>query len=378
VSSADAPRPRTSTRDRDDLHRRLVAWLRTKVSEPQVSELVVPESNGMSSETLLFESTWRAPGDTGSAGATVTQACAARLVPDPDAVPVFPVYDLERQFRVMRLVGERTPVPVPRTLWLELDAAAIGSPFFVMERVDGVVPPDIMPYPFGSWLSEAPRADQERLQDASVRVLAQLHDADVTTGDIAFLELDRPGDSALRRHLAEQRSYYEWVVADGARSPLIERTFAWLEDHWPADEGASVISWGDSRIGNMMFRDFEPVAVLDWEMAAVGPREIDIGWMVYLHRFLDDIALQAGLPGMPDFMRLEDVAGAYERHCGHRPRHLDFYTMYAALRHAIVMSRVARRQVLFGEITMPEDPDDMIMHRPTLEQMLEGTYWERL
>ena len=52
--------------------------------------------------------------------------------------------------------------------------------------------------------------------------------------------------------------------------------------------------------------------------------------------------------------------------------------MYAALRHAIVMSRVARRQVLFGEITMPDDPDDMIMHRPTLEQMLEGTYWDKL
>ena len=46
--------------------------------------------------------------------------------------------------------------------------------------------------------------------------------------------------------------------------------------------------------------------------------------------------------------------------------------MYAALRHAIVMSRVARRQVLFGEIAMPDDPDDMIMHRPTLEQMLDG------
>jgi len=371
-------RPKTSTRDHDELHRRLVAWLATRVADPEISELVVPESNGMSSETLLFECTWRDGEGVRGRNGRVTQACAARLVPDPAAVPVFPVYDLERQFRVLRLVGERTSVPVPRTLWLELDAAAIGSPFFVMERVEGSVPPDIMPYPFGSWLSEAPLADQERLQDASVRVLAELHGADVTADDIAFLELDRPGDTALRRHIAEQRSYYEWVVTDGARSPLIERTFAWLEDHWPSDEGSPVISWGDARIGNMMFRDFEPVAVLDWEMAAVGPREIDIGWMVYLHRFLDDIAIQAGLPGMPHFMRLDDVAKAYERHSTYTPRDLDFYTMYAALRHAIVMSRVARRQVLFGEITMPADPDDMIMHRPTLEQMLDGTYWDKL
>jgi aminoglycoside phosphotransferase (APT) family kinase protein len=375
---AAVSRPRTSTRDHDELHRRLVAWLGARVEDPEVSELVVPESNGMSSETLLFEATWRRAASPGTEPTVVTQACAARLSPDPEAVPVFPVYDLERQFRVMRLVGERTTVPVPRTLWMEPDPAAIGTPFFVMERVEGMVPPDIMPYPFGSWLSEAPRADQERLQDASVRVLAELHNAEVTADDVAFLELDRPGRSALERHLAEQRAYYEWVVSDGARSPLIERTFAWLEEHWPDDEGATVISWGDSRIGNMMYRDFEPVAVLDWEMVALGPREIDIGWMVYLHRFLDDIAVQAGLPGMPHFMRMEDVARAYEAHSGHTPRHLDFYTMYSALRHAIVMSRVARRQVLFGEIDMPADPDDMIMHRATLEQMLEGRYWDRV
>ena len=359
-----APRPRTSTRDREELHRRLVSWLAQRVHDPEVSELVVPESNGMSSETLLFESSWRQDDGAGSRPEVVTQACAARLVPDPEAVPVFPVYDLERQFRVMRLVAERSPVPVPRTLWLELDPEAIGSPFFVMERVEGLVPPDIMPYPFGSWLSEASRADQDRLQDASVRVLTELHGADVNPEDIAFLELDRPGDTAMRRHLAEQRSYYEWVVADGARSPSSSARSLGSRTTGPPPKGAAVISWGDARIGNMMFRDFEPVAVLDWEMVAVGPREIDIGWMVYLHRFLDDIALQAGLPGMPHFMRLADVAQAYERHGGYAPRHLDFYTMYAALRHAIVMSRVARRQVLFGEIAMPDDPDDMIMHRP--------------
>src|ERR1700722_9254392 len=118
ADAADAmSRPKTSTRDRDELHGRLVTWLATKVTDPEVSELVVPESNGMSSETLLFECTWRDDAASAS-GARVTQACAARLVPDPDAAPVFPVYDLERQFRVLRLVAERTDVPVPRPLWL--------------------------------------------------------------------------------------------------------------------------------------------------------------------------------------------------------------------------------------------------------------------
>jgi aminoglycoside phosphotransferase (APT) family kinase protein len=367
-----AQRPTTSTRDRHDLHVRLVRWLATKVSDPQVSELVVPESNGMSSETLLFDASWRE--DT-----TVhTQSCAARLRPDPANVPVFPVYDLERQFQVMGLVAARSSVPVPRTLWFEPEAAHIGSPFFVMERVDGVVPPDIMPYPFGSWLSEAAPADQDKLQRSSVRVLAELHDMDVGDEDLAFLELDRPGATALRRHIADSLAYYEWVAAEGERSPLIERGFGWLDDHWPTDEGETVISWGDSRIGNMMFRDFEPVAVLDWEMAAVGPREIDLAWMVFLHRFLDDLALELDLPGMPDFMRLDDVAATYESFTGHTPRDLEFYTLYASLRHAIVMSRVARRSILFGEMEPPPDPDDLIMHRTTLEKMLDGTYWSSM
>jgi aminoglycoside phosphotransferase (APT) family kinase protein len=368
---SETTRPRTSTRQPAELERALGRWLAGKLPGARLSAISVPESNGMSSETVLFEVAWV------DDGGEQRRRCAARLAPDPAAVPVFPVYDLERQFTVMRLVGERAAVPVPATLWHEPDPRALGTPFFVMEQVDGQVPPDVMPYPFGSWLSEAAPADQRRLQDNAVRTVAAIHAADVEAGEIAFLELDRPGDTALRRHVADTAAYYEWVVADGARSPLIERAFAWLDRHWPEHEGPTTISWGDARIGNMMFRDFEPVAVLDWEMAATGPAEIDLGWMIYLHRFLDDIALDAGLPGMPDFMRTDDVAATYEAASGTAPSHLEFFTLYAALRHAVVMSRVARRQVLFGEIAMPEDPDDMIMHRASLEQMLDGDYWSR-
>ena len=242
-----------------------------------------------------------------------------------------------------------------------------------------MVPPDIMPYPFGSWLSEAPRADQDRLQDASVRVLAELHGADVTADDIAFLELDRPGDTALRRHLAEQRSYYEWVVADGARSPLIERTFAWLEDHWPASEGHA-----GHQLGRRPHRQHDVPRL----RAGGGARLGDGGGRAARDRHRLD-GLPAPLPRRhrPPGRAAGHAALHAARRRGRgptsatpatRPRDLDFYTMYAALRHAIVMSRVARRQVLFGEIAMPDDPDDMIMHRPTLEQMLDGTYWDKL
>ena len=277
----------------------------------------------------------------------------------------------------MQLVATETDVPVPRPLWLEPDAAAIGAPFFVMERVDGRVPPDLMPYTFGdNWLFDATRDEQATLQQSSIEALASLHALERRRRRLAFLALDRPEPTALGRHLGETAAYYEWVIGDGPRIPILERSLAWLADNLPADEGPPVLSWGDARIGNVLYRDFAPVGVLDWEMAGMAPREVDLAWMIFLHRFFEDLVDSTRRrPGMPHFMRIDDVAGTYAELTGHEPRHLDWHTMYAALRHGVVMARVTQRSIHFGQAEMPDDPDELVMHRDTLEQMLAGTYW---
>lgn len=353
---------RKSTRDYDQLRDRFQSWLRSRLPGAIVGTLDVPSGNGLSSETVVFDVTT----------SDRTLGCVARLAPQPDAVPVFPSYDLERQFRVMRIVAEHSDVPVPRPMWHEPDTAAVGAPFFVMERVAGQVPPDVMPYNFGSWVTEANPEDRARMQAGTVAVLAGIHN--IVRPELAFLEYDRPGPTPLRRHVEEQRAYYEWVAAE-VRHPLIERGFAWLEDHWPERENPAVISWGDSRIGNIVYRDYTPAGVLDWEMAGLGPRELDLGWLIYHHRFFEDLATWANLPGLPDFLRRDDVAAEYGRLTGHVPRDLDFFIVYAALRNAIVMARVARRQAAFGEREWPEDPDDVLYDRAALESLLAGTYW---
>src|SRR5687767_132019 len=147
---------KTTTRDLSDTRQQLERWFAgqlPKGSAPSISDLEAPAANGLSSETLLFEATWSEDGN------PRTQEFAARVAPDPANKPVFPVYDLESQFRVLQLLADST-VPVPRVWWLEPDPAVIGASFFVMERMHGRVPPDLMPYNFGSWLSEADPADQ--------------------------------------------------------------------------------------------------------------------------------------------------------------------------------------------------------------------------
>lgn len=206
---------------------------------------------------------------------------------------------MARQYRTMRLVAAHTDLPVPRTLWLEEDPAYLGAPFFVMARAAGRVPPDVMPYTYeGNWLYDATDAQRDHLEAASVSVLARLHDQ-VPSGAAGFLATSGTGD-ALRRHVEAQRAYYRWVVDGRPRSPLIERGFARLADLWPADPGETVLTWGDARIGNIVYDGFEPTAVLDWEMAALGPRELDLGWMVFLHRFFQDLAESGGRRGCPD------------------------------------------------------------------------------
>ncbi|MFN8543649.1 MAG: phosphotransferase family protein [Candidatus Binatia bacterium] len=371
AQNSAAARPQASRRDVTDMQARLEAWIARQLpagAEPRVSSLEVPAANGMSSETVLFDATWRE-----GAGPRAVPL-VARLAPEQSSVPVFPVYDLERQFRVMREVAAATSVPVPRVYWSESDTGPLGVPFFVMERVTGQVPPDVMPYNFGSWVSEASPADQARLQASTVGVLATLHGIPQAERTFDFLRSARSEPTALRRHVASQWDFYQWV-AGGVRSPLIERCFDWLEAHWPKDEGPTVLSWGDARIGNVIYRDFEPVAVLDWEMAALGPRELDLAWLIFMHRFFEDLAGNMGLAGMPHFLRRDEIAATYASLTGHTPRDLDFYTMYAALRHGIIMSRIQRRAIHFGEATMPDDVDDLIMHRATLEAMLAGTYW---
>ncbi len=363
----EIPAPKRSTRDLAATRARLEAWLAERLPAARIAQLASPSGTGMSSETLLFDATWR------DGGAERTDAFVARVAPDPRDVPVFPSYELATQFRVMQLAASGG-VPVPRVRWLEEDAARIGSSFFVMERVAGRVPPDILPYPMGSWLSEASPAAQRALQDATIAVIARLHAIDPEKSSAGFLAFDLPGATPLRRHVENQRRFYDWM-RQGRRYPLLERAFAWLEAHWPADEGDTVVSWGDSRIGNVLYDGFAPAAVLDWEMAALGPRGLDLGWLSFLHAFFQMIARGAGLPGMPDFLRADDVAAEYAR-CTGRRIDLRWYEAYAALRHGIIMARIQARAVHFGESSWPANLDAAIPHAPLLERMLAGTYWE--
>ena len=156
-----------SSRDADDVRTRLTTWLATVLPEGAEPTVVLHSSvqeNGLSSETVLLDATWT------EGGAQQAGQYVARVAPAAEDLPVFEQYALQDQYDAIRIVGETTGVPVPQVRWMEPTGDVLGTPFFLMDRIDGLVPRDVLPYNFGdNWLHDASPEDQRRLQDATVR-----------------------------------------------------------------------------------------------------------------------------------------------------------------------------------------------------------------
>ena len=266
----------------------------------------------------------------------------------------------------INLVREHTDVPVPDAPWYESDESWFGSPFLVMRRVDGVAPNDLPPYVLAGWLYDATPEQRAGAERASVGVLAGLHALDPERHPLGFL--DRP---TVRRHRRSTSSSptsasttsgrAEGVDLPAGRAPLrlAAREPAGRRQSRPRSPGAT------PRIGNILYRDFRPVAVLDWEMAALGPAEVDVAWMIWMHRFFEDLARPTTCPGCPTS---SSGPGRDRRPTRSSPvascAHMEWFEVLAATRMAIITIRTTMRTIVFGQAEQPDDPDDVIDFRP--------------
>jgi aminoglycoside phosphotransferase (APT) family kinase protein len=309
--------------------------------------------NGMANETILF---------------TVgSDRYVARLAPHrATPYPTFPVFDLQLQRYCMDLVRARTDVPVPEVVRYVEDPRWLGTPFLVMRHVDGAIPRDSPPYVLEGWMSAASPAELDRLQESTVEVLVGIHTVR-DPADLAPLAEDNE-PSPLRRQLSAQQEYYEWA-RDGRRAPTIERALALLDRALP-DNRRLVLNWGDSRVGNIIYRDWRPVAVLDWEMATVGPPEVDVAWLVFMHIFMQDMVTPHGVPGLPGLFERDRVLDQYEAVSGERLEDLTWYIAFAGVRFAIILLRMGLRAAASSGSPAAEDPDAIFLFAPLLQRLL--------
>lgn len=309
-----------------EMRERLTAWLRKKI--PLARDLAVSDLQrpgmGLSSETYLFDVTWTEDGEVRSLPAVMRAA--------PQTRGVFPRYDLSLEFRIMKILGEKTDVPVAEMLWLEEDRSVLGVPFFLMKRLVGDVPQDFPSYHGSGMYFEAPPEIRRKMWWGTVDNIVKLHKLDWKRLGLDFLGAPGPGTDPVDRQLAYWGSYlHDWIKESPEESyPTMEDTLAWLQANRYAPERVC-LCWGDARIGNTLYSrpDRDVVALMDWEMAFLGDPECDLAWVFTI----DGQASKGyGLRPLAGTPTTEEVVRRYEERTGWQVKHLFYNEVLATFR----------------------------------------------
>lgn len=240
---------------------------------------------------------------------------------------------IDREFRVINALAA-TDVPVPAAPHYCDDREVIGTPFYLMERLDGRVfhdnsLPDITP------------ADRTAMFQSMCDTLAKLHSVDLDAAGLS--DFGRHGDFYTRQIGRWTKQYEAGKTREIDEIPQLA---AWLDAHKPASDETTLVH-GDFRLGNLIFHPTKPevLGVLDWELSTLGHPLSDLGYnlmpwtnLAEEYHGLGDRDLAAlGIP---------DAAAYTARYFATRGLPVDdspFYTAFAYFRLAVIFEGIVAR-----------------------------------
>lgn len=270
----------------------------------------------------------------------------------PQSSSVYPDCDIQRQYRVMQALAG-SGVPVPELLGLEVDAALLGAPFFVMLRVAGRVPNENPPYHLEGWFHDLATPDLRRHWFNAIDAIAAIARTDWRGRGLDLLQ-PSPERTALAQQLDYYRDAVEWAERLHRPYPHLHHAYQWLVDNQPADEPL-VLSWGDAKFGNCVYDEHGRLAaVLDWEQAALASPVDDLAWWLMLD---ESLCTGYGLPRLAGLPSREETVAHWERASGFSARHLPYYDVFAAWRMAYVMARIGTVFMERGWVPRESDMD---------------------
>jgi aminoglycoside phosphotransferase (APT) family kinase protein len=258
----------------------------------------------------------------------------------PFGVSIATAHDMGREYRILSRLH---PVyaKAPRPLAYCDDPTVLGAPFYLMERVEGVilrkgVPEAMMPEPELTG----------RIAHSLVGTLVELHAVDYETAGLA--DLGRPAGYA-RRQVEGWTKRYRNARTDEVDD--MERLAGWLSEHVPADGAASLIH-NDFKHDNVVLDPDDwsrVIAVLDWEMATLGDPLMDLGTsLAYWIQAGDPPEVREARLGpttWPGTPSRSDIVEAYARSSGRDVQDIVFYYAYGLFKVAVIVQQLYARYV---------------------------------
>ncbi|TJV40434.1 MAG: phosphotransferase family protein, partial [Mesorhizobium sp.] len=161
-----------------------------------------------------------------------------------------------------------TDVPVPRPVLYHDGVEPLGTPFYLMERLDGRVFHDCS-------LPGLSPAERRGIYFGMAEAMAKLHA--VRPDEVGLGDYGRPGNY-FERQIGRWTKQLRESPSD--RIPALEAVADWLPQHMPADDGRVSIAHGDFRLGNLLFHPGKPevIGILDWELSTIGHPLADLGF----------------------------------------------------------------------------------------------------
>jgi aminoglycoside phosphotransferase (APT) family kinase protein len=240
---------------------------------------------------------------------------------------------IDREYRVMEALG-LTDVPVPRTVLFHHDPTSLGTPFYLMERLEGRVFEDC----------SLPALDpQERrgIYLGMADAMAKMHAVDPERAGLG--DFGKPGNYFARQ---VGRWTKQLHGSTGTPIPELHRLSEWLQANLPEDDGQGRIAHGDFRLGNLMFHPTEPrvIAILDWELSTLGHPLADLGYCCMTwHTSPEEYG---GIRGLDlDRLGIPSKAGfvAHYEAQSEAGRLTDFHVIFSLFRFGVIFVGIADR-----------------------------------
>lgn len=248
--------------------------------------------------------------------------------------PLLPsAHAVDREYRILKALAG-SDVPVPPVLLFHGEDDVVGTPFYLMERLDGRVFHDTA-------LPGIAPEERRQMYFAMAEILAALHRFDWQAAGLS--DYGKPGNYYARQLARWGRQWRETRTRD---IPAVDRLIDWLSAHLDESEETTVVH-GDFRLGNLMFAPEEPriIAVLDWELSTLGHPLSDAAFSCLPWHSTPD--MYAGIVGLDRKALGIPTQGEYlARYCaaaGRKDGPGTFHIAFSLFRFAVILDGIAAR-----------------------------------